>query len=574
MANKFLMHFDLGANGGAFFQTIRTLIDQREFGFSVAFSLSPFGLGQLALGLEAPALFICLGEEQFLCGPLLQPGLSVCPDCLEHWLTTNYHNWPAERSNLYIDLAEVVVTTLLECAVRFEAEGVVEELTRGLVAHSYLDGTRSWHPLYPRRGCPRCGDLAEGVKPPMSIHCSRWTGIVHPVEVTAAPVAGAYRARAMWSAPLPVNERRPLLLRQSAYGRGRTVEEARTGCMGEALERYSLIYRGDEQLIRAAFRELDALPPNDILLYSEAQYQSRTEWNALADENFFVGAPFDPERPVDWLEARGLGRAPGSKFVPAGCCLMWYPFRPDEPEYARADTIGCGGGESLDDALAHGLLEWVERDAMAIWWDNRLRRPALRLESFESKELLLIAEGLRAIGRDLFLLDCTTDTGIPAYVSVAPRFDGSEPLFAGAAHRSPRVAAYKAASEVGQVWFEARRSGSLPLCLRDWLLLETTATQPYLAPFGIVDAPREPEPAPGPIWMPMVERLEAAGLSAYAVDHSRPDVVSHTVRAIVPGLRHIWNRRGPGRLYEVPVRMGWLPRANTEEEMNPIRCMV
>ena len=79
--------------------------------------------------------------------------------------------------------------------------------------------------------------------------------------------------------------------------------------------------------------------------------------------------------------------------------------------------------------------------------------------SFESPDLEEVQRGLRAIGRDLFLLDCTTDIGIPAYVAVAPRFDGSEPLFSGAADPSPRIAAYRATSEAGQAWFDATQSG-------------------------------------------------------------------------------------------------------------------
>ena len=50
------------------------------------------------------------------------------------------------------------------------------------------------------------------------------------------------------------------------------------------------------------------------------------------------------------------------------------------------------------------------------------------------------------------------------------------------------------------------------------------------------------------------------------------DVTLRTVRAVVPGLRHIWNRRAPGRLYDVPVAMGWLERPTAEGDLNPIRC--
>jgi ribosomal protein S12 methylthiotransferase accessory factor len=43
---------------------------------------------------------------------------------------------------------------------------------------------------------------------------------------------------------------------------------------------------------------------------------------------------------------------------------------------------------------------------------------------------------------------------------------------------------------------------------------------------------------------------------------------------VVPGLRHIWNRRAPGRLYDVPIKMGWLTEPLSEQALNPIRCMI
>ena len=201
-------------------------------------------------------------------------------------------------------------------------------------------------------------------------------------------------------------------------------------------------------------------------------------------------------------------------------------------------------------------------------------RPALIPESFDCPDIDLVMQRLRNQDRDLYLLDCTTDIGIPSYVAVAPRSDGSEPLIAAAADVSPQVAAYRAASEVGQVWYEAKRSGALPSLLASWLLHANVAEHPYLTPSHLQDAPRAHNSEAGRTCTTVVEHLEAVQLDAYVVDHSRDDVCVPTVRAIVPGLRHIWNRRAPGRLYDVPVKMGWRSGPALERDLNPIRCMV
>ena len=54
------------------------------------------------------------------------------------------------------------------------------------------------------------------------------------------------------------------------------------------------------------------------------------------------------------------------------------------------------------------------------------------------------------------------------------------------------------------------------------------------------------------------------------LDQTRPDIGLNVVKVVVPGLRHFWKRLGAGRLYDVPVQMGWLDKPLTEEELNPI----
>jgi ribosomal protein S12 methylthiotransferase accessory factor len=59
------------------------------------------------------------------------------------------------------------------------------------------------------------------------------------------------------------------------------------------------------------------------------------------------------------------------------------------------------------------------------------------------------------------------------------------------------------------------------------------------------------------------------GLETLVLDQTRPDVGLSVVKVIVPGLRHFWRRLAPGRLYDVPVRLGWLPAPVPEAQLNP-----
>ena len=65
-------------------------------------------------------------------------------------------------------------------------------------------------------------------------------------------------------------------------------------------------------------------------------------------------------------------------------------------------------------------------------------------------------------------------------------------------------------------------------------------------------------------------RVEELGLEMLVLDQTRPEIGMPVVKVIVPGLRHFWPRCAPGRLYDVPVKLGWLPQPLTEEQLNPV----
>jgi ribosomal protein S12 methylthiotransferase accessory factor len=64
-----------------------------------------------------------------------------------------------------------------------------------------------------------------------------------------------------------------------------------------------------------------------------------------------------------------------------------------------------------------------------------------------------------------------------------------------------------------------------------------------------------------------VEIARQAGLDLLVLDQTRPDVETSIARVIVPGLRHFYRRFGPGRLYDVPVKLGLRDRPLAENEL-------
>jgi len=71
-----------------------------------------------------------------------------------------------------------------------------------------------------------------------------------------------------------------------------------------------------------------------------------------------------------------------------------------------------------------------------------------------------------------------------------------------------------------------------------------------------------------------VRRLAGHGLETIVVDKTRPDFGLRVAQVIVPGLRHPWPRFAPGRLYTVPVDLGWSAHPPAEDELHPEPLLV
>jgi ribosomal protein S12 methylthiotransferase accessory factor len=67
-----------------------------------------------------------------------------------------------------------------------------------------------------------------------------------------------------------------------------------------------------------------------------------------------------------------------------------------------------------------------------------------------------------------------------------------------------------------------------------------------------------------------VNLAKREGLDFLVLDQTRPDIEVPVVRVIVPGLRHFYRRLAPGRLYDVPIKLGMRDRPLSESELNPI----
>ncbi len=100
-----------------------------------------------------------------------------------------------------------------------------------------------------------------------------------------------------------------------------------------------------------------------------------------------------------------------------------------------------------------GFLELVERDSVALWWYNRVRRPGVDLDSFAEPYFPALRAFLARHRRDLWAVDLTSDLGVPAFAAISRRTDGGmEQIMLGfGAHLDARLALLRAVTEMNQM---------------------------------------------------------------------------------------------------------------------------
>jgi bacteriocin biosynthesis cyclodehydratase domain-containing protein len=363
-------------------------------------------------------------------------------------------------------------------------------------------------------------------------------------------------------------------------GAGKTEEQARASAICEALERACGVYRGDEAKLRARLSELagDAIHPNRCLHFSERQYRMRDEWNEkYKNPTRWVPEPFVEDESVDWSPVWSLTHQ-ARRYLPTALCYYDYPFETG-PRFARADSNGSAAGNTIAEAVVQGLLEVVERDSVALWWYNELRAPKVALDSFDEDYFTRLEGHYASLERDFWVLDITTDVGIPAFAAVSRQHGAQQRISVGfGAHLDARVGILRALAEMNQFLpFVASEEASKRVGDADiehWLADATVGQQSYLRPFDDQPAKRRDDYAvvAGLDLRDDAERcvgaLSKVGMETLVLNQSRPDVDLCVVKVIVPEMRHFWPRFAPGRLYDVPARMGWLPRARAEHELN------
>jgi oxazoline/thiazoline synthase len=552
-----------------------------------------------------------------LVGPVFRPGEGACWACLAERMRRNREIKAfLDRSEaLCVATSPLVRDVVGQGAVQLAAVEIAKAIATGfrtdlfnhVVSLDLMGSSVVRHYVPTRPQCPVCGraELHDPGRAPAPIalhsgsklvmtsggyravspratvakfrkHVSPLTGVVSRLERVDAdvPLNTNYIAKHNF-APRPetIDELRSGLS-GSSYGKGSTSEQGEASALMEAIERYSGIFQGDEIRVKRRFTDFpegDAVPPNDVMLFSEAQYRQGqlppSERDAAS-----APSPFDPTAEIEWTPVWSL-RDERFKYFPTS--LVYFFHKGPGDNQAVADSNGCAAGNTLEEAIHQGFLELVERDSYALWWYNRVQRPQVDFSGLDDAYVRELTSQLADAGHKVWMLDITSDLGIPSYVAISHKVhDDHEHLeFGSGSHFDARIAALRALTElnqflsVGAMEGDGPDDGAAPILLRDHPYLlpsDAPMVRPdFSSKLGLLDRREQV--------LTCMRTVKQAGMDFLVLDQTRPDIEVPVARVIVPGMRHFYIRFAPGRLYDIPVKLGWLERPRTEAELNPVQ---
>ena len=204
------------------------------------------------------------------------------------------------------------------------------------------------------------------------------------------------------------------------YGKGATDIQAKVSACMEAIERFSAGY--DESKIK---KEADnPINIKDLIL---PQY---------SDENV-----------KEWVEGFDIIN---NETVDVPADAVFYPVY---GKLFRGNTNGLASGNNLDEAILHGTLEVIERDAWSL--AELVRKIPKKINPEDAKNPLIhnLIEKFNNAGVDIILKDLTSEFEIPVVAAISDDYSSKDPLMlcmGVGCHLDPEIAILRALTEVAQ----------------------------------------------------------------------------------------------------------------------------
>lgn len=218
-------------------------------------------------------------------------------------------------------------------------------------------------------------------------------------------------------------------------GKGATKEAAKVSAIMEGIERYTAEQINYEDIILDKYTSLiskgkNALNPKNLILPNYIDSDSVIPWSNGYSIDF------------ETLECSNI-------LIPTNS--IYHPFDTKYTKLFRTNTNGLASGNTIEEAIFHGLCELIERDAWSITEYSKDAGSVIEnIYDEDINKLLLLFE---KSGVNIILRNITKDINITTIAAISDDIETQDPtlLCLGmGTHTSPKIAILRALTEVAQ----------------------------------------------------------------------------------------------------------------------------
>lgn len=416
---------------------------------------------------------------------------------------------------------------------------------------------------------------------------------------------------------LPIASTRLAAGTEGTAGTGCTLQPGQSKVVSvlEVIERYAgLRPRGKRTTMRASYRQLieegqPALDPTTLGQPGPEQRTAQTEQSRQA-HSCRQSVPYSPDLVYNWVWGYSFQRQ-APLLVPEHCAYYGVPASAENPIFLSDVSNGCALGNCLEEAIFHGMLEVIERDAFLLMWYARLQVPRLQPDSITDPTVRLLLEHLMYhSGYTIQIFPITLDHAFPCLclLGVDEQNQPGKPkaLVAAGSHPHPEQALLKALREFAMYLAFPRQLDQQSRAQALEMLADASRVQRmdhhplvYALPEAferlsfLYHAPRQLSFQEAfhdfythpPEQMDLRADLEAfvhfylaQNMDVVVVDQTAPEHQScglRCVKVLIPGMLPMTfghsNRRvlGLTRLHQLPWTLGYQNHPLTQAEINP-----
>jgi thioglycine synthase len=318
-------------------------------------------------------------------------------------------------------------------------------------------------------------------------------------------------------------------------GKGSTEQRARISAIMEGFERCLAERQGLNANIES---EISA--PALVESYAKARESS----NLLDPKALLLPQPYDPQLLLEWVGAYDLMNGE-EIFVSANA--VYHPY--DAPGRCQklflSNTNGLAAGNVIEEAILHGLLEVIERDAISTaQFTHNLGQEIVLTE--EDGYLYELARKFKEAEIELKVWLVPSDTGIPTVIAVTDDVKLKDPalLVMGAgSHLKPEIAVARAVTEAAQSRVvqiqgareDTDREGFIRSVGYDRLKRLNGFWFEAGEKISLSEVPDLSGKSPAENIDIILEKLRGLAEKVLVVDLSREEVAVPVVRVIIPG---------------------------------------